>query len=228
MYSFLLASIPCLLLYFLNAPFADEPDAAGTGTRHGSYWLAFCLGFFPAIAWCIIDEFFIYATHRFTDSLSACYVYLLVKDSLLPTLTLSGLYLLLSRRPMENRTFALLPLLAAFYMAYLPYSVITGAERFSPFLCFIKPLLTCAYIELTALCSMGLCGSVKSGSKAFAAVFAVLILLVLALPALAESLWYLNYALPMYGSVLAVLLAAAVAVPIFLCKMHGKTLDKSI
>lgn len=223
MYIFLLASIPCLLLYFLNAPFAAE-----AGKRSGSYWLAFCLGFFPAIIWCVIDEFFIYATHRFTDSLSACYAYLLLKDSLLPTLTLSGLYLLLSRRPMENRTFALLPLLAAFYMAYLPYSVITGTERFSPFLCFVKPLLTCAAIELTALCSMGLCGSIKSGRKVPAAAFVLLILLALALPALAESLWYLHYAPVMYRGILAVLLAAAVAVPIFLCKMHGKTLDKSI
>ena len=228
MYSFLFASIPCLLLYFLTAPFADEPDAAGTGTRHGSYWLAFCLGFFPAIAWCIIDEFFIFATHRFTDSLSACYVYLLVKDSLLPTLPLSGLYLLLSRRPMENRTFALLPLLSAFYMAYLPYTVTTGTERFSFFLCLVKPLLTCAHIALITLGGRGLCRCIKSGMKALAAAFAALVLLAFALPALAECLWYLLYSPVIYGSITAFLLACMLLLPVFLPKIAGKTLDKSL
>ncbi len=217
MYIFLLLSIPCFLLYFLHSPFAK-----------GSYWLAFCLGFFPAIIWCFIDEFFIYTTHHFTDSFAACYAYLLLKDSLLPTLMLSSLFLLLSRREPEDRSFALLPLLSAFYMAYLPYTVTTGTERFSFFLCLVKPLLTCAHIALIALGGRGLCRCIKSGMKALAAAFAALVLLAFALPALAECLWYLLYSPVIYGSITAFLLACMVLLPVFLPKIAGKTLDKSL
>ena len=225
MYIFLFTAIPCLMLYFLNSSFARKN--AGSSSR-SSYWLAFCTGFFPAVISCFIDEFFIFSTHRFTESLPSCYGYLLAKGGLLPTLVLGGIYLLFSRREMENRLFALLPLFAAFYLSYLPYTVITGAERYSPFLCLAKPLLTCAHIELLALCSMGLYRSIKGRSRISSAAFALGILSALSLPVLAESLWYLQYRPALSGGILAFLLAESVVMAIFLAKMRGKTLDKSI
>lgn len=221
MYTFLLMAVPCLLLFFLQTP-------AATRATRNSYWLAFCLGFFPAVAWCVIDEFFLFNALHFSRSLSEVYVHLLLKDILIPTILLCAPYFLISRRETENRAFALLVVLSAFYMAYMPYGVVTGKERFSFFLVFVKPLLTCCHIILLPVCCMGLCRSLKTGKKPLAAAFAVGMIVFPALPPLVEALWYLAYPRSTWLGIGAAMLAFAVILPIFLCEMGSKTLDKSI
>lgn len=225
MYTFLLLAIPCTLLFFLNSPLAADKGQAN-GRR--SYWMAFCLGFFPALAYCIIDEFFIFSSFRFTDSLPSAYVHLLLKDSLIPTALLCGPYLLLSRREPEDRSFALLTVLAAFYMAYLPYCVITGEERNSQFLSFVKPLLICSHIAIFPLCCRGISACAKSGNKAALAAFGAGLLISPALPPLAEALWHLQRSTWTYVAITAFMLASLVLLTFFMCKMASKTLDKSI
>ena len=227
MYTFLLLAVPCLLLFFLNSPLAGS-RADGQSTRRSSYWLAFCTGFFPALAYCFIDEFFIFNAYRFSNELAPNYVYLLLKDSLVPTVILCSIYFLFSRREPEDRSFALLVVLAACYMAYLPYEVATGEERFSPFRSLVKPILTCSHIVLLPLCCRGLCRSLKGGSPLLSAAFVLGMLASPALPPLAETLWYMKGAAAGWMGITAAMFAAAVILPIFLCKTGGKTLDKSI
>ncbi len=217
MYAFLLLAVPCLLLFFLRSPLAK-----------GSYWLAFCLGFFPALAWCIIDEFFIFTAYRFVPVFSRIYIHTLIKDIVLPTVLLCGPYFLISRREKSDRAFALLVVLAAFYITYLPYGVITGEERFSFFRILVKPVLICSHIVLLPLCCVGLCRSIKVQKKPLAAAFAVGMLVFPALPPLAESLWFLAYPASAWIGTGVLLLAAAVLLSIFICEIGSKTLDKSI
>lgn len=222
MYIFLLLAIPCLLIFYLNSPLA-----VFSGGRR-SYWLAFCIGFFPALAYCIIDEFFIFSTFRFTGSVAGGYIHLLLKDTLIPTLLLCAPYLLLSRREPEDRSFALLTVLAAFYMAYLPYNVVTGNERHSFFLSFVKPLLTCSHIIMLPLCCRGMFMCARTGNKALMVAMAAGILISPALPPLAEILWYLGKSTSGYVAITSFMLAGSIALTFFMCKMAGKTLDKSI
>lgn len=218
MYAFLLLAIPCTLLFFLRSPLAEGK----------SYWLAFCLGFFPALIWCIVDEFFIFSIYHFGPYLDQVYLHILLRDTLIPTVLLCGPYFLISRRERSDRAFALLVLLAAFYMVYLPYGVVMGEERFSSFLIFVKPVLICAYIIMLPLCCVGLCRSLRTGKKPLAAVFTVGILGSPALPPLVESLWFLAYPRAYWLGTGAAMLAAAVILSIFLCERGSKTLDKSI
>ncbi len=217
MYTFLFLAVPCLLLFFLRSPLAK-----------GSYWIAFCLGFFPALAWCILDEFFIFTAYRAVPELGQVYARILITDIVLPTVLLCGPYFLISRRKPDDKAFALLVVLAAFYMTYLPYGVITGEERFSPFLTFAKPLLICAHIILLPLCCVGLCRSLATGKKILAAIFIAGMLISPAIPPLAESLWFLAYPAGYWIGTGAIMLATTVVLTFFLCKTDGKTLDKSI
>ena len=217
MYTFLLLAVPCLLIFFLRSPLAK-----------GSYWLAFCLGFFPALAWCIIDEFFVFTAYRAVPVLGRIYVHNLIKDILLPTVLLCGPYFLISRRKPDDKAFALLVVLAAFYTTYLPYGVITGEERFSFFPAFVKPVLICSHIILFPLCCVGLCRSIKAKKSPLIAVFTLGMIVFPALPPLAEALWFLAYPASFWIGTGAVLLAAAVLLSIFICEIGSKTLDKSI
>ncbi len=217
MYAFLLLAIPCTLLYFLHSSLAK-----------GSYWAAFSIGFFPAVIYCFIDEFFIFSIHRFTDSFAAYYAYTLIKDHLLPSLALCSLYFLISRRELKDRSFSLLVLLCAFYMIYMPYGVLTGEERFSSYLCFIKPLLTGASIIILSLSCIGLFQSLEKGTKSLAAAFAFGIPIALFIPPLAEGIWYLNDTSALYLAIAVGMSVLAILLCIFLCKIRGKTLDKSI
>ncbi|MBQ7168248.1 MAG: hypothetical protein IJR93_15030 [Treponema sp.] len=217
MYAFILLAIPCLLLFFLRSPLAK-----------GSYWLAFSLGFFPALAWCIIDEFFVFSAYRAVPALGRTYAHILIKDIVLPAVLLCGPYFLISRRKPSDRAFALLVVLAAFYMAYLPYGVISGEERFSFFCALVKPVLICSHVILLAMCCTGLCRSVAAKRKPLAVLFALGMIVFPALPPLAESLWFLAYPASAWIGIGAVMLAAAVLLPIFICETGSKTLDKSI
>ena len=216
MYTFLLLAIPCTLLLFLHSSLAK-----------GSYWAAFSLGFFPAVAYCFVDEFFIFSVHHFTDSFPAYYAYVFLKEGLLPAAMLCTPYLLLSRRRPEDRSFALLVVLCAFHMVYLPYSVLTGTERCSPYLCLVRPLLSASAAALLPLSCMGLYRNLADGRKTAAVPFAIGIPAALLLPPLADSLWYLDMAGAPVLTVAGAMLALETASYIFLCKTRSKSAPAS-
>ncbi len=217
MHTFLLLAIPCTLLYYLHSSLARE-----------RYWSAFFIGFFPSVIYCVIDEFFIFTTHRFTNSFAACYTYILLKEYLIPTLVLGSLYLLISKRPLEDRFFSLLIVLSAFYMVYMPFEVITSSERFSPYLNLIKPLNTCSSIIIISLSGIGLCRSLATDAKFLLGPFALCILIALFLPSFAESLWYMNTSSLFYRGISGFIVVLSIAISFFLHKIQEKTLDKSI
>jgi len=192
MFIFLFLAIPLALIFFL----ASEQSK-------GSFWAAMALSFFTAIIFCFVDEFFIFATHHFTQNIAANFFYIYLKDNLLPSLLLSTSYLLLSRKEWSRRLLSLFPLLAAYYMVYIPYSVITGNERFSFFLCFIKPLLAISYTGFAALsASTAYCllqnrdgvpadRSAKKQRAAYGLIAAAFVQG--AVFSLTETLWYMNF-----------------------------------
>jgi len=170
------------------------------------------IGFLAAVLVCGIKLFFMHAHRIIPYSFSSNFVYYLVRQSLLPVVILYGLFFAVSRDSVEYKVNNFLPLILCFYMAYLPYSIIsTGSAIIPAFTIFVKPVIYLAMIFETSIVLKYILRFLNEKKYALVVAGVFLIIVYLVVPSLIESLYIIGI------NFLLVLLAAFVysALPAF-------------
>ncbi len=181
MYLFLLIAIPVCLFIFFHS---QENKAR--------FAVPALFGFICAMIVCVIDEFFIFSIHHFTEVFMANFAYLFLSEIFIPSIILCAIYIPLSKNPAQIRAKSIIPLLLGFYLIYMPYKVITGKENAAFFQLFIKPVIIICFIQ--AACSLaGLAvQSLKTGKKQLAIPYFSAVFIACLLPSLTETIWYMK------------------------------------
>lgn len=151
------------------------------------------IGFLAAVLVCGFKLFFMHAHRIVPYSFSSNFVYYLIRQSLLPVLILHGLFFAISRDTAEYKINNYLPLVLCFYMAYLPYSVISTSSAIIPaFLIFVKPIVYLAMIFQTSIILKMILRLKNEKKYPLIVVCVCLCLVYLIIPALIESLYIIG------------------------------------
>ena len=78
--------------------------------------------------------------HRIVPySLTGNFVYFLIRQTILPVVIVYGLFFAVSRDSVEYKVKSFLPLMLCFYMAFLPYTVVSSGSAIVPaYMIFVK------------------------------------------------------------------------------------------
>lgn len=213
MYTFLLTSIPLMLIY-----------ASLTNSEYE--WKAFVppslIGFVIAIIACFIKEFFIFYSHVATSNFFAHFAYLSARDSVIPVLVLGLVFMLISKDEWNYKAAAMCPLALSFFCVYIPYFVISGKECQALFLLFVKPVLfiSLAFIASSLLRYEGIFKKSKNASLTVLATFLLLVDLVV--PSFIETVWYYKVNAMAWIVSSAIYVAVAVVLAI-VSRIQGKS-----
>lgn len=150
---------------------------------------------------CAGKSFFFYLHRIVLYSFGINFLYILFGQILLPSGIIYAIFWFISKDSRNFKVKACFPLLASFYIVYLPYRVIAGGGSvYSAFELFLKPIMYLAFIAgvaevvyqinklLSSGCRSGKIFNIWCGTGA-----AVLIL-----PAAVESAWLIGVFLPVW------------------------------
>lgn len=143
-------------------------------------------------------------------SFSENFLRLLLKETLLPMLIPYLIFFFLTKDDMEYKIQGFFPLTAAYFTIFLPYFCITSPESKTVFEAFLKPVL---YTSVISSVAMGLSliykGFTVPGCKTLSAAGIAACLVSVFLPALAETMFLLDYPLVSYVLTLVISLIIA-------------------
>ena len=186
MYAFSILIIPCFLTFYIFA-FKEF--------RAKSFIVPLAIGLLTGCIFCFMKEFFFMPSHIWTDSFLDSFFYIFFNDAFAaPIIFAIWLLACIKIDRMEYKISMFLPLVLAFYAAYIPYDVFTNRFNTSVFIIFFKPLL---YIFMCWDIQVLICAGYKkrlAGKKAAAIFYYCICLVPLVLPSFAETLWTLNSA----------------------------------
>ena len=204
MYAFLLLCIPCISLYLM---LSEKKYTLR------SFVPPLVFGLIVSIIVCVVWGFFIVYTHLWTASFARSFLFLLLRDTLVPTVVMFGLFFFFSKDTLEYKVSAFLPLMGTFYSIYIPYLVLSGtnSERFLPFMLFIKPLLIAALVILETEALKRTLAAFERKNRLHITLYIAMALAVLVLPPLIEALWFYNSYRLLWIPLAVLYIAAAVA-----------------
>ena len=154
--------------------------------------VVFCGAFLAALV-CAFRTFFIFAHRVVPYSFAENFGFFFVRQILLPILILYGLFFLLSRDSIEFKVEMFLPLMTAFYMLYLPYTIVSSAEGlYSAFGLFVKPVMFIAMLLQLTVCVNGIKRSVENKKIVFTVLYALCLIVYLIIPAMVEAMYMVN------------------------------------
>ncbi|MBP5359202.1 MAG: hypothetical protein J6Y69_08470 [Treponema sp.] len=181
MYTFLIASIPLLLLILV--------------TNNNSFsWKSFippiAFGLTIGMIYALVKKFFIYSSFILTEDTNASFIHLLLTQTILPIVICLAAFLIFSRDSAVYKAESLGPMLAAFYAVVVPFSVISGPDKTTTFMLFGKPLLYSGMFILLSL--FAALGTAKMAQKkiVIAIPFYLIALVQIPIPAFIENRWY--------------------------------------
>lgn len=136
MFLFTFLFIPCLLVcYFLWQKNYDKI-------------MVVVLGVLTAVFVCTIKALFFFSHRIVPFAFTPNFIHHLLLECLLPSLLFVGLFFLVTKDEMSEKLKSVFPLLAAFYLVYMPYNVIisSASSVYSMYSLFVKPLIFGAMI----------------------------------------------------------------------------------
>ncbi len=150
-------------------------------------------GVMAAILVCVFRTFFLFSHRVIPYSFSENFLFLLMRQILIPLLLLYGIFFLISRDSIELKVEMFLPLTASFYMIYLPFSIISSAEGlYSVFALFMKPCMFAAMLYFLSFFAKSILASFNSKKIIFVVLYSFAALVFLMLPAMVEAMYLVN------------------------------------
>ncbi len=180
-------------------------------------------GFVLALIFCAVDFLFFSSVHFAVYNLKTEFVQLFTAEALIPLAVCFAVYFLFNRDSVAFKLQSFAFVLLGFFMLFTPYRILTRYSILSPFCIAVKPLAVFALIlgEYFALSAAG--SILQSSKKALAVPCFLLALVILPLPALTETGWFLASPIMLWGTIFIVLCVFAfVFLPILksvLCKI---------
>lgn len=150
-------------------------------------------GFLSAILIFALKEFLTLSHRVVPFSLSANFLYLFFKETLIPIFVLYILFFLLSKDEITFKIEAFFPLVASYYVVFLPYNIITSPVAKSAFEILFKPIL---FLNLLICMNSGLSLLYKgiTGKKLLIPLGIFLLLISLPIPAITEAFFLIDSA----------------------------------
>jgi len=100
------------------------------------------IGFITSVLVCGFRAFVLYSHRVVPYSFEGNFIYILIREYVLPVIVLYLLYFFITKDKVEYKVEAFIPLMLGFYSVYLPYVVISGTDSvYSGFEIFVKPVL---------------------------------------------------------------------------------------
>ena len=156
---------------------------------------AFC-GFISAVLLCAIKLIFTFPHRVIPFSFAENVTFYLVKLSLLPPVVLFLVFFFIVKDTVLYKVSAFFPLVASFYMVYLPYSIISySGAIYSAYELFAKPLVYLAMISGLAIAVKCIYNSIISKKYLFTVVAVVFTSVYLVVPAITDALYAIGYKL---------------------------------
>ncbi len=183
MYTFLILSIPLVLLIFC--------------TSNSSYgWKSFvpplAIGGVTGIVVSFVKKFLIFSRYTWTASAVSACMHLFLTQALLPFVLCYAVFLIFSRDSLAYKLESSGALMGSFFAVYIPFVVISGSDKAAFFLNFGKPLLYAGLcVWFAEWCALG-ASNLKNKKIVPAVCFFVIAALNLVVPAFAESHWYFS------------------------------------
>lgn len=149
------------------------------------------IGFMSAVIFCAVRMIFFFDHRIIHYSYMANFLYLLFRETLLPSLILYGVFFLISKDEMKYKISAIFPLEISFYIAFLPYQIInSSALPTSSFYLIIKPLIFIIMFATINIFAHDIYVTPKNKENLWKIIlFSFLILVALGIPAAIESLY---------------------------------------
>ena len=194
MHAFLFLALPVALIWFCHTNSKYEVK---------EFSLPLIMGFLFAVVTCSFREFFTFTVTVWTEAWWLTFIKLFLKDTFLPCAITSAAFFFFSKDEWEYKTTCLFPLLGAFYMVFLPYTVMTG-EKDAFFLLIGKPLFILSLLFALTSFSGSAFFAKTDGRKAKCALMATIAFLVTLVPPAVQTMWY-------YGINSIILTAAGLA-----------------
>ena len=150
-------------------------------------------GLISAVLVCGFRAFFLYSHRIIPLSFESNMLYLLIRQTLLPIMVLYGVFFAVSRDTISYKVEALFPLLISFYMLYLPYTILSGADHIiTTFLLFVKPVLFTVMIFSLGLSAKHIEKNINAKKYFFTAVWILISLVSIVVPSVLETMYILD------------------------------------
>ena len=150
-------------------------------------------GLISAVLVCGFRAFFLYSHRIIPLSFESNMLYLLIRQTLLPIMVLYGIFFAVSRDNISYKVEALFPLLISFYMLYLPYTILSGADHIiTTFLLFVKPVLFTVMIFSLGLSAKHIEKNINAKKYFFTAVWILISLVSIVVPSVVETMYILD------------------------------------
>ena len=150
-------------------------------------------GLISAVLVCGFRAFFLYSHRIIPLSFESNMLYLLIRQTLLPIMVLYGVFFAVSRDTISYKVEALFPLLISFYMLYLPYTILSGADHIiTTFLLFVKPVLFTVMIFSLGLSVKHIEKNINAKKYFFTAVWILISLVSIVVPSVLETMYILD------------------------------------
>lgn len=151
------------------------------------------MGLVTAVLVCGFRAFFLYSHRVIPFSFENNMWYLLLRQTLLPVVLLYGLFFLISKDTVSYKVEALFPLLISFYLLYLPYTILSGADHiFTTFPLFIKPVLFTVMIFSLGLGAKHIEKTIRGKKYVFTAIWIIISLVSLVVPSVLETMYIMD------------------------------------
>lgn len=165
-------------------------------------------GFLTGIIVFALKEFLTLSHRVVPFSFGENFWYLFLREAVLPVAILYLVFFFISKDELSFKLEAFFPLIASYFVVFLPYQCITSPEAKTAFEAFFKPVLFFSMIWGISTCLYFIKDGIN-GNKALCALGGAGILVFLVLPALAETMFLMNF--PAISFILLSVLALALA-----------------
>ena len=154
------------------------------------------LGLLTAIFVCTIKVLFFFSHRIVPFAFMPNFIYHLLLEGLLPSALLVGLFFLVTKDEISEKVKSIFPLLASFYVVYMPYNVIISSQSsvYSTYALFGKPLIIAAMVMQIGYSSNMLFNNIKS--KLLIVANSLLILIYLVCPAVLDAMYDIQLLAP--------------------------------
>lgn len=149
------------------------------------------LGVLSAVIVCAFKMLFFYSHRIVPYAFGENFVYFLIRESLLPSLILYGLFFLFSKDEMKFKVNAIFPLVLSFYIVFLPYVIFNSPSGYkNPFSLIIKPIVYSLMIVMLGICGKKIYKFSTEKKYLLVVLFAFIAIVFMCAPAALET-WYL-------------------------------------
>lgn len=147
------------------------------------------IGVLSAIFVCAFKTLFLFAHRVVPYNFINNYVYLMVRQSLLPVIILYCVFFVISKDSMEYKIEVFFPLELSFYAVFLPHIIISTSEGlYSGFSLFVKPLLFAAMLVQLSILMKWFYNSIQKKNIVFMILFGIMAVVYICLPGFFETM----------------------------------------